>query len=301
MLRTGAGFKYMLTSGELAIGIAYAAIGLRNSVCTMRCPVLLQRLVLAISLRARYAMSGADLAFGGIGLRTRYAMSGTDLACPGWFTRGLRALNLRVYGARVYGAICLCPCYEMPGTARGYAATVSGADLAYGATSHNRLSTLPLSISRLSSLTVLDLHRYHPTRFQRHHSNPRDSQHGALSAYALATECPVLTYLPRACYAMSGTDMAHTVGLSSYNRRISQSHHRTPIRYQPLSSYARATKCPVLTVAANTHENCNPPQYRTCLGLAAELESIQTHHNPIIAPPPGSNQFPIARRACYAI
>eukprot|EP00961_Rhodomonas_salina_P014397 193116-Rhodomonas_salina.3 len=33
----------------------------------------------AICLRARYAMSGKEIAYGGVGLRARYAMSGTDI------------------------------------------------------------------------------------------------------------------------------------------------------------------------------------------------------------------------------
>eukprot|EP00961_Rhodomonas_salina_P303234 3941150-Rhodomonas_salina.4 len=87
---------------------------------------------------------------------------------------------------------------------------------------------------------------------------------GALSAYALATQCPVLTYcmvLPglygmrkrgqvrsticlRACYAVSGTDLPYAA---------------------PLSAYALATKCPVLDLgtfvpaAGHTHQ---PRAYR---------------------------------------
>eukprot|EP00961_Rhodomonas_salina_P134237 1805446-Rhodomonas_salina.7 len=49
----------------------------------------------AISLRARYAMSGTDVADGAISLRARYAMSGTDGA---------------------HDAVCLRARYAMSGT-----------------------------------------------------------------------------------------------------------------------------------------------------------------------------------------
>eukprot|EP00961_Rhodomonas_salina_P105979 1427229-Rhodomonas_salina.4 len=59
----------------------------------------------AICLRASYAMSGADLAYGtALCLCVSYTMPGTDLACD---------------------AICLRVSYAMPGTDLAYSATLS--------------------------------------------------------------------------------------------------------------------------------------------------------------------------------
>eukprot|EP00961_Rhodomonas_salina_P302134 3940735-Rhodomonas_salina.5 len=60
----------------------------------------------------------------------------------------------------------------------------------------------------------------------------------SVSPYARATRCPVLTYCItlRACYAMSGTDIAYQVLSDSLRHRDG-----TPI------SYALPMRCPVLT------------------------------------------------------
>eukprot|EP00961_Rhodomonas_salina_P154898 2086405-Rhodomonas_salina.6 len=71
----------------------------------------------AICLRARYAMSGTDLAYTTICLRARYAMSGTDL--PYGATRMSEWSRSRL----CWYAISLRGCYAMSGTGIAYGAT----------------------------------------------------------------------------------------------------------------------------------------------------------------------------------
>eukprot|EP00961_Rhodomonas_salina_P221706 2997745-Rhodomonas_salina.1 len=81
----------------------------------------------AIRLRAAYAMSGTDLAYGAVSLRSCYAMSGTDLphALPSPYARAMRCPS-------VCSTITLRACYAMSGT-----------DIAYGATRLPRRGSSP--------------------------------------------------------------------------------------------------------------------------------------------------------------
>eukprot|EP00961_Rhodomonas_salina_P070060 940922-Rhodomonas_salina.1 len=65
-----------------------------------------------ISLYVCYAMSGPDIAYGGISLQVCYAMSGTSrYVCYAMSGTGIS-----------YGAMCLRTCYELSGTDLAYAA-----------------------------------------------------------------------------------------------------------------------------------------------------------------------------------
>eukprot|EP00961_Rhodomonas_salina_P234589 3170587-Rhodomonas_salina.2 len=77
-------------------------------------------------------------------------------------------------------------------------------------------------------------------------------------AYACATRCPVLTHAscPRACYEMSGTDIAY----GATRRRTCKPLRPPSRRSTPLSAYALATRCPVLTWA--------PKHLRACYAMS---------------------------------
>eukprot|EP00961_Rhodomonas_salina_P273787 3699094-Rhodomonas_salina.1 len=78
----------------------------------------------SIFLRASYALSGTDLAYGPICLRASYALSGTDLA---YGRMSLRASYVRFGSDLAYGRMSLRVCYALSGT-----------DLVYDATGNTR-------------------------------------------------------------------------------------------------------------------------------------------------------------------
>eukprot|EP00961_Rhodomonas_salina_P272133 3677535-Rhodomonas_salina.3 len=176
-------------------------------------PVLIRRMLVpaciatllrySIALRARYAMSGTDLAYAGICLRACFAMSGTDLAYGA--TRLLRLVHLR--RGRGEGekekekegeekgekekeeeedamdqVISPHAWFAMSGTDLGYAATLSLYDVRWR--SQRRLQ--PFSQAR-----------YRPIALRAPYAmSGTDTAYGAMSL--------------RTCYAMSSTAITHT-------------------------------------------------------------------------------------------
>eukprot|EP00961_Rhodomonas_salina_P073194 983385-Rhodomonas_salina.1 len=88
--------RYALSGTVVAYAATRSLGGARSSTAQARS---------AISLRARYAMSGTDIACAAICLRTRYAMSSTDIG------------QLRYFSTRMLGDARLCPALTWASTA----------------------------------------------------------------------------------------------------------------------------------------------------------------------------------------
>eukprot|EP00961_Rhodomonas_salina_P124144 1673145-Rhodomonas_salina.5 len=203
----------------------------------------------ASSLRACYAMSGADISCSAIGLRACYAMPSIDLP---------------------YGAVCLRACYAMSGTDVAYVATrsrtanrcvtywgsvcetstdlrhryaVSGSEKACGLSAYARAMRCPVLTYRMvplpecsfrGSRRSVPLSAYAPKSNTRNRIFSTNCTRNAvscirvcsvrLSPYAPPTPSSVLilrTVLPAyvnlptrvlgACYEMSDTDIAHAL------------------------------------------------------------------------------------------
>eukprot|EP00961_Rhodomonas_salina_P135278 1820093-Rhodomonas_salina.2 len=75
MCGTEIGYQVLLLGRVIYCTGAHPRLGpLSPYTCATRCPVLVWRMVL---LRACYAMSGSEKAYGATSRRVRYAMSGT--------------------------------------------------------------------------------------------------------------------------------------------------------------------------------------------------------------------------------
>eukprot|EP00961_Rhodomonas_salina_P036422 489456-Rhodomonas_salina.2 len=163
----------------------------------MPCPLLQWAMV----LRARYARSGTERAYGAaLGLLhdaaacrqllSAYPMSGTDIACRALSAYPMSGTDL------AYCAIA----YPMSGTdiacCRALSAyAMSGTDLAYGGTDL-RTSCTAISLRALTRYPVLTRRMWipGPPSMQRRASiSSFIDGPGCVSAYARATRCPVLT------------------------------------------------------------------------------------------------------------
>eukprot|EP00961_Rhodomonas_salina_P243858 3295132-Rhodomonas_salina.8 len=110
-----------------------------------RCPVLIERIG-PICLRARYAMSGSDLACAALGLRVWctdlayacfmcYVVSGRPMRCPGPQTYQTKTISSPSYSR---SAMLLCACYALSGTDLPYAATGKSATASGHRRDHRR-------------------------------------------------------------------------------------------------------------------------------------------------------------------
>eukprot|EP00961_Rhodomonas_salina_P197455 2664572-Rhodomonas_salina.1 len=159
-------------------------------------------------------MSGTELGYAAICLRACCAMSGNVIACAAHVLRGMSGTVMRYatgvlrdvrYGARVFFYLyCHSICYAMSGTELGYGAT----GIRRSAVSHSRLRAYGVGVCYAVSSTALACGARHAMQYRArvctyaiygrtahsHVAQDGENRSRPLSAYALPTPCPVLTW-----------------------------------------------------------------------------------------------------------
>eukprot|EP00961_Rhodomonas_salina_P303054 3941078-Rhodomonas_salina.6 len=221
---------YAMSGTEVAYGMTREKRKLHEEVsaygCAMRCPVLRKRMVLcgvrfpslsawrgrnqvSISLRACYAMSGTDIAYGAISLRACYAMSGTGTflsAYPFATRRPVLTQRLSAYARATRSANLVLTTDPASISLRGCYAE-SGTDIAYGATEKEEAVFKALA----KELRYPPTEAYAMSGTDIAHGSARRRKPYAMSDTEIAyrTEIAYGTFRLRKPYALSGTDIAY--------------------------------------------------------------------------------------------